>query len=110
EPGAGHGKGSVDFLIARDDVVWAGHFDGEERVFERRGAVEAPAIIGYGLDDGGFERSLRSERLADALTMVVIGEPIFLGEDVDLASESVTIGVEGAALARFGGGELILHE
>jgi hypothetical protein len=50
------------------------------RFFERSGAVETPAIIGDGLDDGGFERSLQRERLKDALAMVVIGEAIFFGQ------------------------------
>src|SRR5580692_2626790 len=79
---------------------------GEDGGFHGADALEAPAVFGDGLGDIDFEGADGAESFADAFAVSFKGGLLRGGEQVDLAGESVFVGVEtGALLAgALGGG------
>jgi hypothetical protein len=80
---------------------------GEDGGFHGADALEAPAVFGNGLGDIDFESADGGEGFADAFAVSVEGGLLSGGEQVDLAGESVFVGVETGALRAgltFGGG------
>jgi hypothetical protein len=79
--------------------------ESEDAGFEGTRAFEAPVVFGDGLSEFDLERAYWVEGFADAGAAFVEGFVLVGGEKIDLAGESVTIGVEaGAMLAFFGFG------
>ena len=103
EPRFALGEGDDGFIVfgigLDGDVV-----ESEDGIFDGDGALQLPAAIGDGLDEGGFEIAGGVEVLLCVAAMFVVGDLVFGGEDVDLAGEAMAIGVEGARIARFGFG------
>jgi hypothetical protein len=71
---------------------------GEDPGFDGAGALEAPAAFSDGLGDVDFEDADGGEGFADAFAVNVEGGLLSGGENVDLAGESVFVGVEPGAL------------
>ena len=64
-----------------------------------------PVVFGDGLRQFGFQRADGFERFADTGAVLLEGLVLVGGEEMDLAGEAVTIGVEaGAMFAWFGFG------
>jgi hypothetical protein len=61
----------------------------------------APAVIGDLLDEFDFHASDGGERFVDVPAVGFVGHFVLRGEDEDLACETVTVGVQGAGIARF---------
>jgi hypothetical protein len=66
--------------------------------FEGAGAVEAPFVFGDGLGEILLENADWGKGLDDGLAVLLEGFVLFGGEEVDLASEAVFVGVETRAL------------
>ncbi len=79
----------------------AGDGDGAGVDIERGGAEEAPPVVGDGLDEASLEGAFGSEGLLNALAVLVVGGLVLRRQDEHLAGEAVTVGVEGARIARF---------
>jgi hypothetical protein len=67
DPGAGLGEGGVEFELVGVLRNIFGLAEGEDSVFERAGAVEAPAVLRDGLGEIGFENADGGEGFADAV-------------------------------------------
>jgi hypothetical protein len=102
-PGAGLGEGGVEFRVTGVLRRVFGLAEGEDGVFQGTGVVEAPAALGDGLGEVGFESAFGGEGFADAVTVFLEGFLVFRGVDDDLASESVAEGVERGTLSAFCG-------
>jgi hypothetical protein len=100
-PGVGLGDGGVEFGVVGVLRGMFGLPEGEDGVFQRAGAVEAPAVLGDGLGEIDFERAYGSQSFTDAVAVFVKSFPVFRGVDDDLAGESVAEGVEGGTLFTF---------
>ena len=75
----------------------------EDAGFDGAGAVEAPVVFGDGLGELLLENADGGEGFDDGLAVFLEGVVLFGGEEVDLAGESVFVGVEtGALLAGLG--------
>jgi hypothetical protein len=82
--GSGIGQGDVDF------AALAFLAEGEHVVLYGAGAVETPAIFGYGIGELVLQGRFGLEAVGELATERVVGFAIFGGQDVDLAGESVT--------------------
>ena len=93
DPGAALGEGGIDIRVVGvlGDVVDLA--EGEDRVFQGTGAVEAPAVLGDGLGEIDFESAFGGEGFADAIAVFGEGFLVFPSVDDDLAGESVADGV-----------------
>ena len=77
--------------------------ESEDAGFDGAGAFETPVIFGEGLGEIDLQRADGFEGFADAGAVLVEGLVLVGGEEADLASEAVAIGVEaGTVLAFFG--------
>ena len=106
DPGLAFGQGVVDFVVAGFGFAGvAVDAFGEDVVLDGAGALEAPAVFGYRLDEVGFLNADGGEFGVIGLAVSAEGFGLFGSVDVDFAGESVFEGVEaGAALAGGGAG------
>jgi hypothetical protein len=72
-------------------------------VLDSAGAVKAPFVFGDGLGESLLESAGGGESFNDGLAVFLEDVVLFRGEEVDLASEAVFVGVEtGTLLAGLG--------
>ena len=66
DPGAALGEGGVDFRVGGIGIGVLLKAEGEDRIFEGAGAIEAPVVLGDGLGEVGFRapRGASSSRMA----------------------------------------------
>jgi hypothetical protein len=113
-PGLGLGEGGVELRVTTVRREMFALAEGEDGVFQRAGAVEAPAVLGDGLGEVGFgaPSGSRSSRMASRARFwraqrfrcaLVEGLLVFRGVDDDLAGDAVAEGVERGTLFAFGG-------
>jgi hypothetical protein len=97
-PGATLGDGGVGFGVTGVRKEMFGLAEGEDRVFQGTGAVEAPAVLGDGLGEIDFQSADGDQSFANTIAMLLEGFFVFRGVDDDLAVEYVAEGVEGGTL------------
>ena len=79
--------------------------ESEDAGLESTGAFETPMVFGDGLGEFDLQGAYGLEGFADAGAVLVEGFVLVGSEEIDLAGETVTIGVEaGAVLAILGSG------
>jgi hypothetical protein len=111
EPGSGLRQGLADFrlvdfagVLERAGVRFIRQLaESEDAGFEGAGAIKAPAVLSDRLRDIDFQGRLRGEGFADAFAVSIEGGLLSGGENVDLTSQAVTIGVEARAMLAFRG-------
>jgi hypothetical protein len=106
-PGLGLGEGGVELRVTTVRREMFALAEGEDRIFQRAGAVEAPAVPGGGPGRGRFRGRRRGRGLRGGHRTLIFGAQgiryalvegllVFRGMDDDLAGEAVAEGVEGA--------------
>jgi hypothetical protein len=76
-PGLGLGEGGVELrvtIVRREMFALA---EGEDRIFQRAGAVEAPAVPGDGLGEVGFEGAVGVEVFAEGIARSFLAHNAF---------------------------------
>ncbi|HEY6341618.1 MAG TPA: hypothetical protein VIY49_09010 [Bryobacteraceae bacterium] len=102
-PGAALGEGGVEFGLTGILGDLFALAEGEDRVFQGTGAVEAPAVLGDGLGEIELESADGGHSFVDAIAVLLEGLLVFRGVDDDLTGESVAEGVERGTLFPLGG-------
>src|ERR1700678_2351948 len=105
DPGLGFGDSFAHDDLAGVFVMRAGRMagaafeaDGEGAGFDSTNTLQAPVVFGDGLGEGGFEVANGSEGFDDAFAMDGEGFLFAVGEELDLAGEAVSIGIEPGAV------------
>ena len=93
DPGAGLGERFVDLRVAGVGAAVGVEAHGEHAGFDGAGAIEAPAVVGDGLDQGALEIADGSEGFEDDFGVLLVGLLFARSEDEELSSESVAEGV-----------------
>ena len=106
EPGFGLRDGLVELTLADGLGKILRHLaDSEDAGFEGAGAFEAPLVFGDGLGEFDLQRADGFEGFVNAGAVLLEGFVLVDCEEMDLAGEAVTIGVEARAMfAGFGSG------
>src|SRR5215470_11361734 len=102
KPGSGVSEGVIDGVDARSVFRVLRQAEGESAGFDGAGALEAPAVVGDGLDDIALEVADGGEAFENDFAVLFVGLLLFGSEDTELAGEAVTPGIEPATPLAFG--------
>src|SRR5262249_4769538 len=102
EPSSGVGAGIIDGVDAGSVFRVLGQAEGESASFYGAGALQAPAVVGDGLDDVALEVADGGEAFEDDFAVLFVSLLLFGCEDAELAGETVTPSIEPATPLAFG--------
>ena len=102
KPETGGMEGGIDFSVVGEDIVGLVETAGEDVGFDSGSALEAPAVVGDGLNEVGLQRADGDEGLVNALAMLLVGHFVVGLDDEDMACQAMPVSVESAAIARLG--------
>src|SRR5215468_5383417 len=102
KPGSGVSEGVIDGVDAGSVFRVLGEAEGESASLNGASALQAPAVVGDGLDDIALEVANGGEAFEDDFAVLFVGLLFFGSEDAELAGEAVTPGIEPATPLAFG--------
>ena len=98
EPGLGLGEGDGGFFVVTLHPVGLAEGHGDDGVFDLGGAFDAPAAIGDGLGEVGFDGAFGGKVLHVARTVLFVGLLVGGRTEVDVACQAVAVSGESPSI------------